>query len=171
MNIAIASDHRGYHAKENIKRVLVQMGHEVADFGTDSDHSADYPDFVPPVCAAVSSGDADRGLLLCGSGIGMCMTANKVHGIRAALCHDELTAEMSRRHNDANVLCMGGDLLGEGIIRRVVEIWMSTDFEGGRHERRVKKMMRLESMSPEELGAVGKPAAKRAKGHRAARKG
>jgi len=170
MRIAIASDHRGYAAKENIKRILLQMGHEARDFGTDSDHSTDYPDFVPPVCEAVRSGKADRGMLLCGSGIGMCMTANKIGGIRAALCHDELTAEMSRRHNDANVLCMGGDLLGEGIMRRIVEIWMSTDFEGGRHDRRVKKMMRIEDMSPEELAAAGKPAAKPAKAHRSARK-
>ena len=170
MKVSIASDHRGYPAKENIKRILVQMGHEVQDFGTDSDHSADYPDFVPPVCEAVRSGEADRGMLLCGSGIGMCMTANKIGGIRAALCHDELTAQMSRRHNDANVLCMGGDLLGEGIMRRIVEIWMSTDFEGGRHERRVKKMMRIGAMSPEELAAASKPPVKAAKAHRAHKK-
>lgn len=148
MKIAIGSDHRGFHAKEQLKRLLTQLGHEVSDCGTHSDHSTDYPDFAVPVCTAVSGGDADRGVLLCGSGIGMSMTANKVRGIRAALCHDELTAEMSRRHNNANVLCLAADLLGEELIRRMVEIWVSTDFDGGRHERRVEKIMAAEGIDP-----------------------
>jgi ribose 5-phosphate isomerase B len=146
MKVAIGSDHRGFLAKEHIKRMLTQMGHEVQDFGTTSDASTDYPDYAVPVCKAVLRGEAARGILLCGSGIGMCMTANKVPGIRAALCHDELTAEMSRRHNDANVLCLGADLLGEELMRRMVGIWMSTGFDGGRHERRVKKIMQAESV-------------------------
>ena len=148
MKIAIGSDHRGFQAKEQLKRLLTQLGHEVTDYGTHSDHSTDYPDYAVPVCGAVAVGEADRGVLLCGSGIGMCMTANKVRGIRAALCHDELTAEMSRRHNNANVLCLAADLLGEELIRRMVEIWVSTEFDGGRHERRVEKIMAAEEFDP-----------------------
>ena len=157
MKIAIGSDHRGFHAKEPITRVLTQMGHKVTDYGTHSDRSADYPDFAVPVCRAVAEGKADRGVLMCGSGIGMCMTANKVAGIRAALCHDELTAEMSRRHNDANVLCMGGDLLGDELMRRMVEIWMGTEFEGGRHERRIRKVMKIEEGGLEAFKPKEKP--------------
>ena len=106
---------------------------------------------------AVAEGKANRGVLMCGSGIGMCMTANKVAGIRAALCHDELTVEMSRRHNDANVLCMGGDLLGDELMRRMVEIWMGTEFEGGRHERRVRKVMKIEEGGLEAFKPKEKP--------------
>jgi len=151
MKIAVGSDHRGVRARTYLIRVLTQMGHEVLDYGAHGDTSADYPDYALPVAQAVASNQADRGILLCGSGIGMCMTANKVHGVRAALCHDELTAEMSRRHNDANVLCMGSDILGEELMRRMVEIWMTTDFEGGRHERRVRKVMQAEQgqLAPE----------------------
>lgn len=144
MKVAIGSDHRGYHAKEQLKRLLAQMGHDVVDYGTGSDHSTDYPDYAVPVCVSVATGGADRGVLLCGSGIGMSITANKIKGIRAALCHDELTAEVSRRHNDANVICLAADLLGEELIRRMMEIWVSTDFEGGRHARRVEKVMMAE---------------------------
>jgi ribose 5-phosphate isomerase B len=144
MKVAIGSDHRGFQAKEAIKRFLIQMGHDLSDFGACADQSTDYPDIAVPVCVAVSRNEADRGILLCGSGIGMSMVANKVPGIRAALCHDELTAEMSRRHNDANVLCMAGDLLGDELMRRMVEVWMATEFEGGRHERRINKMMKIE---------------------------
>lgn len=172
MKVAIGSDHRGYYAKEVLKRTLAQMGHDVEDFGTDSDHSTDYPDFAVPVCQAVAESRAERGVLLCGSGIGMCMTANKADGIRAALCHDELTAEMSRKHNDANVLCMGSDLLGEELMRRMVEIWMSTAFEGGRHQRRVNKIMKAGVATPEaepvadEAAADPKPKAKGRGGQR-----
>ena len=170
MNVAIGSDHRGYHAKEQIKRLLAQMGHEVVDFGTRNDHSTDYPDYAVLVAAAVSEGQAERGVLLCGSGIGMCMTANKVRGIRAALCHDELTAEMSRRHNNANVLCMGGDLLGDELMRRMIEIWMSTEFDGGRHERRVTKIMETEGIDPAAVHAKDKPRTVHAKARKAERK-
>jgi ribose 5-phosphate isomerase B len=163
MKIAIGSDHRGFHAKEQLKRLLTQLGHEVTDYGTHSDHSTDYPDHAIPVCAAVAGGDADRGVLLCGSGIGMSITANKVHGIRAALCHDELTAEMSRRHNNANVLCLAADLLGEELIRRMVEIWMATEFDGGRHERRVEKIMAAEELDSPGDKAKGKAPAPKVK--------
>ncbi len=144
MKVAIGSDHRGFQAKESIKRQLKEMGYETLDLGTHTGDSADYPDFALPVCLAVRNGQADRGILLCGSGIGMCMAANKVRGIRAALCHDELTAEMSRRHNNANVLCLAADLLGEELMRRMAEVWISTEFEGGRHERRIAKIMDIE---------------------------
>lgn len=170
MRVAIASDHRGYHAKEQMKRVLMQMGHDVLDLGTQTDKSTDYPDYAVPVAVAVRDGEAERGVLLCGSGIGMSMTANKIRGIRAALCHDELTAEMSRRHNDANVLCMGGDLLGDEIMRRIIAIWMSTEFEGGRHERRIQKIMALDEAAPEGL-TKEKAKAVHSKSRRAAKKG
>ncbi len=168
MKIAIGSDHRGFPAKEHVKRFLAQMGHEVLDCGTHSDAPTDYPDYAVPVCKTIQDGKAERGVLLCGSGIGMCMTANKMRGIRAALCHDELTAEMSRRHNDANVLCLAGDLLGDELIRRIVEIWVRTAFEGGRHERRVKKIMKTECM--EEAAPPVEPKEKPAKSPRGSRK-
>jgi len=171
MRVAIGSDHRGFHAKEYLKRILAQMGHEVLDFGTPSDGPTDYPDYALPVAQAVAAGRAERGVLLCGSGIGMCMTANKVHGVRAALCHDELTAEMSRRHNDANVLCLGGDLLGEELMRRMLEIWMATDFDGGRHERRIRKVMQVEAAVPGEEGPQPKPVIVHAKPIKGAKKG
>jgi len=144
LNIAIGSDHRGYQAKEKIKTMLKSMGHTVLDFGTDSEASCDYPDAAYPTCQALIDGQADKGILLCGTGIGMCISANKVCGIRAALCHDEVTAEMSRRHNNANVLCLPADLIGDEMMRRVVDVWLRTGFEGGRHERRVRKIEAFE---------------------------
>jgi ribose 5-phosphate isomerase B len=144
MKIVLGSDHRGYTTKERLKCLLTEWGHEVIDCGAASDESSDYPDFAVPACLMVAGKKADRGVLLCGSGIGMTMTANKVAGIRAALCHDELTAEMSRRHNDANVLCLAADLLGEELIRRMVQVWLTTPFEAGRHARRIKKVMAAE---------------------------
>ena len=144
MKIAIASDHRGYHAKERLKAILLEMGHEVVDFGTDSDRSCDYTDFAAPAATAVVRSETDRGILLCGTGIGMSLTANKIHGVRAALCQCELTTELSRRHNDANILCLPADLLGDELIQRMVEVFLSTPFEGGRHSRRLKKVANLE---------------------------
>jgi ribose 5-phosphate isomerase B len=144
MKIAMGSDHRGFQTKERLKSLLVNQGHHVHDCGADSGASSDYPDYTLPVCLMVARGEMDRGILLCGTGIGMTMAANKVGGIRAALCHDELTAEMSRRHNDANVLCLPADLLGEELIRRMVDVWLGTPFEGGRHARRVAKVMEVE---------------------------
>jgi len=112
--------------------------------GTDSPASCDYPDSAYPTCKAVTTGQADRGVLFCGTGIGMSIAANKVRGVRAAVCHDELTAEMSRRHNDANVLCLPADLIGEELTRRIVEVWLTTSFDGGRHERRNRKVSEYE---------------------------
>jgi len=144
LKIAIGSDHRGYHAKVKIVSMLKGMGHDVLDFGTDSEASCDYPDAAYPTCAAIMKGEAENGILLCGTGIGMSISANKVCGIRAALCHDEVTAEMSRRHNKSNVLCLPADLIGDEMMRRVVDVWLRTEFEGGRHERRVTKIESFE---------------------------
>jgi ribose 5-phosphate isomerase B len=145
MKIAISSDHRGYHAKEQVKHFLRELGHETVDFGCDSPASCDYPDAALIGARSIAGGQADRGIFFCGTGIGMSITANKVRGIRAALCHDELTAEMSRRHNNANVLCLPADLLGDELIRRVVDAWLRTEYEGGRHERRLQKIANYES--------------------------
>ncbi len=144
MRIALGSDHRGYFAKERIKTILTQSGHEVEDFGTTSRESSDYPDSGYAPAKSVTEGHSDRAILFCGSGIGMSIVANKVLGVRAALCHDELTAEMSRRHNDANVLCLPADLVGEELMRRIVEVWLVTPFDAGRHERRVHKICEYE---------------------------
>ena len=145
MKIAIGSDHRGFEAKQRLSHFLRELGHEVLDFGATGPESSDYPDFAIPAAEAVRSGQAERGVLLCGTNIGMCIAANKVKGIRAAPCHDTITAEMSRRHNDANVLCMSADLLGEQLLERMVRIWLQTEFEGGRHARRVEKITRYEA--------------------------
>jgi ribose 5-phosphate isomerase B len=144
MKIAIGSDHRGYEVKRRIIAVLANLGHEVQDMGTHGRESVDYPDIAFQVALAVSEARAERGILVCGTGIGMCIAANKVHAVRAAPCHDSITAEMSRRHNDANVLCLSADLLGEELIDRMVRIWLETPFESGRHARRVEKITRFE---------------------------
>ena len=150
MKVALSSDHRGYRAKESIKSYLEAQGHTVHDFGCDSPASCDYPDTAIAGAESVARGETERGILLCGTGIGMSITANKVRGVRAALCHDELTAEMSRRHNDANVLCLPADLVGEELIRRVVDVWLKTDYEGGRHARRLEKIVKYEQNSRDE---------------------
>ncbi|MBN1844195.1 MAG: ribose 5-phosphate isomerase B [Sedimentisphaerales bacterium] len=144
MKIAIGSDHRGYEAKELIKNILQRSGHEVEDFGTHKSKSCDYPDFGIPAALAVSQGRADLAVLICGSGIGMSITANKIPGIRAALCQDEMTAQISRKHNMANVLCLPAMLVNDLSITRIVESWLHAEFEGGRHIRRVEKMMAAE---------------------------
>jgi ribose 5-phosphate isomerase B len=144
MKVAIGSDHRGYDPKRSIIALLQQLGHEVLDMGAHGKESCDYPDYALPVAEAVGRGDADRGVLICGTGIGMCISANKVKGVRAAPCHDIVTAEMSRRHNDSNILCLSADLLGADLMERMVRIWLETPFEGGRHARRVDKIRRLE---------------------------
>jgi ribose 5-phosphate isomerase B len=120
------------------------MGHECIDFGTDGTNPVDYPDLAYIVGQAVSNRQADRAILICATGLGMSIAANKVKGIRAALCHDELTARISRDHNDTNVLCLSGDQLGEVLLRRIVEAWISTQFSGGRHQRRVNKITAIE---------------------------
>jgi ribose 5-phosphate isomerase B len=144
MRIAVGSDHRGYAVKERIIELLRRLNQEVIDAGTHSCDSIDYPDIAAVVAEKVSKGEVDRGILICGTGIGMCITANKFDGVRAAPVHDDLSAEMSRRHNDLNVLCLSADMLGEKLIDRMVEIWLHTDFEGGRHARRVDKISQLE---------------------------
>ena len=144
MKIALASDHRGYQAKEQIKAIVKQLGHECVDFGTENNDPMDYPDTAYLASKAVSEKQADRAILACGTGIGMSITANKVKGIRAALCYDELNAQISRHHNDANVLCVSGDLTGDVSLRKIVEIWLTTEFNGGRHKRRVDKISAIE---------------------------
>jgi ribose 5-phosphate isomerase B len=144
MKIAIACDHRGYTVKQRIVAQVADRGHEVLDFGTDNPKPCDYPDFAIPAARAVALAMADRGILIDGSGIGMSIIANKMPGIRAAICHDELTAEISRRHNNANVLCFAADLLGDELIRRIIDAWLLTPFEQGRHSRRVEKLAALE---------------------------
>ena len=145
MKLAIASDHGGFMLKASLAAALQKEGHAVEDLGTRSTESVDYPDFAFPVAQAVAQGQADRGILICGTGIGMCIAANKVPGVRAAPCHDSITAEMSRRHNDANVLCLSADLLGEELMERMARIWLETEFESGRHARRVEKITRFEA--------------------------
>jgi len=144
MRIAVGSDHRGYAIKTKVLELLARMGQEVVDAGTHDTSSVDYPDIAAIVAHKVSSGEVDRGILICGTGIGMCIAANKISGVRAAPCHDDLTAEMSRRHNDLNVLCLSADMLGEKLIDRMIDIWLKTPFEGGRHARRVEKISGLE---------------------------
>ena len=144
MNVAIASDHRGVRVRGQIVGEVASLGHAVADLGPESPESVDYPDFAKAVCQKVLSGDADRGILICGTGIGMCIAANKFPGIRAVTCHDDITAELSRRHNDANVMCLSADLLGDRLLGRIVALWLETDYEGGRHQRRLDKVVELE---------------------------
>lgn len=144
MKIAVGSDHRGFAVKENLVQLLKRMGHDVIDCGTHNSASIDYPDIAAVVARHVSAREVDRGILICGTGIGMCIAANKFPGVRAAPCHDDLSAEMSRRHNDLNLLCLSADMLGERLIDRMVEIWLRTEFEGGRHARRVEKIAGLE---------------------------
>jgi ribose 5-phosphate isomerase B len=144
MKIAIGSDHRGFDSKEHIKTILTQLGHQYIDVGTKDNSPSDYPESAFIAAKAVAEKKADRAILICGTGIGMCITANKVKGIRAALCHDELSAQISRQHNDANVLCLSGDMIGEVLLRKIVEVWLNTDFQGGRHLRRVKKISAIE---------------------------
>jgi ribose 5-phosphate isomerase B len=144
MKIAVGSDHRGFQVKHRILAQISEMGHTSVDFGPENAESVDYPDFAAKVAKAVSQREVERGILICGTGIGMCIVANKFPGVRAASCHDDLTAEMSRRHNDSNVLCLSADLLGERLVTRMVEIWLTTEFEGGRHARRVEKIAHYE---------------------------
>lgn len=144
MKVAIGSDHRGFESKEQIKALVVQLGHECIDVGTDNNTPSDYPDAAYMAAVAVAEGEADRAILACGTGIGMSITANKIKGVRAALCHDELSAQISRHHNDANVLCVSGDLIGEVLLRKIVEVWLNTEFNGGRHHRRIAKIKAIE---------------------------
>ncbi len=145
MKIAVGSDHRGFEAKEQIKAIVTQMGHKCIDFGTSDTHPVDYPDLAYLVAKAVSNEEVERAILVCATGLGMSITANKIKGIRAALCYDELSAQISRDHNDANVLCLSGDQIGEVLLRKIVEVWLNTEFSGGRHQRRVNKIAAIEA--------------------------
>ena len=144
MRIAVGSDHRGVVMRAKLVDLLHRLGQEVVDVGTHDHHDVDYPDVASLVARKVAGKEVDRGILICGTGVGMCIVANKIPGVRAAPCHDDVTAELSRRHNDLNVLCLSGDMLGEKLADRLVEIWLKTPFEGGRHARRNRKIAELE---------------------------
>ena len=144
MKIAVGSDHRGFHLKSKLVIMLKDAGHEVIDLGTDSNDSVDYTDFGAAVSAVVSKQEVERGILICGTGVGMAITANKFAGVRATTCSDELTAEMCRRHKNVNVLCLSGDMLGEQPIDSMINRWLTTEFEGGRHARRLGKISEIE---------------------------
>ena len=144
MKIVIGSDHGGIHLKEVLKQHLAERGIEVHDAGTYTEESCDYPDIALQVCREITEGKAERGVLVCGTGIGMSMAANKVKGIRAALCGDVFSATMSREHNNANVICLGERVLGSGLAVCILDAWLDTEFAGGRHERRVSKIMDIE---------------------------
>ena len=144
MKIAVACDHRGFEGKRKLIPMLRQMNHEIEDFGCEGTSSVDYPDFAIPAAKAVGDGKCEMGILLDGSGIGMCVAANKVLGVRAALVHDEVTAVRAREHNHCNILCLGTDLLSEDQIRHVVAIFLSTPVGDGRHKRRIEKLTKFE---------------------------
>lgn len=144
MRVAVGGDHRGHVIRGKVLDLVKRLGHEVVDVGSHTPDPVDYPDIALLVGRKVANREVDRGILVCGTGLGMCIAANKIPGVRAAPCHDDLTAEMSRRHNDLNVLCLSADMLGERLIDRMVEIWLNTPFEGGRHARRVEKISALE---------------------------
>jgi ribose 5-phosphate isomerase B len=144
MRIAIGSDHGGFALKQNVIGMLTELGHSYQDFGCYSNASVDYPDIGRPVAEAVSQGKFDRGILICASGIGMSIVANKIAGIRAAVCHDTFSARRAREHNDVNVLCLGEWVIGQGLMREVVTTYLSTEFAGGRHARRVEKIRAIE---------------------------
>ncbi|NLY45618.1 MAG: ribose 5-phosphate isomerase B [Tissierella sp.] len=140
MKIGIGSDHGGYELKESIKEYLNQLGVEFVDYGTNSLESVDYPDFGKKVADAVLEKQVDRGILICGTGIGISITANRIQGIRCALCTDTFSARMSREHNNANILALGGRVVGVGLALDIVKTFLDTEFEGGRHERRINKI-------------------------------
>ena len=147
MKIAVGNDHRGVAVKNRLLGLLKDLGHEISDLGANVHTSVDYPDYALSVAEAVSVGKADRGILICGTGHGMCIAANKVLGIRAANCRDLVDAELSRRHNDSNVMCLSADLIGEEQIEMMVQTWLTTEFEGGRHSRRIEKVAAYEKSS------------------------
>ena len=144
--IAVASDHGGYELKLEILKHLKERGAEYEDFGCDSTLSVDYPDYCIPACKAVLEGRCSRAVLICGTGIGMSMCANKIHCIRAALCSDTFSARMTRMHNDANALCMGARVIGAGLACDIVDLFLDTEFEGGRHITRINKVMDAENL-------------------------
>ena len=142
--IAIGSDHGGYALKQQLMKHLTDLGQEYKDYGTYSEESCDYPIYAEAVARAVAGGEAERGILICGTGIGMSIAANKIHGIRCALCGDCYSAELTRRHNDANILALGARVLGEGLAEKIMDTFLATEFEGGRHARRIGLIADLE---------------------------
>ena len=145
MKIAMGCDHGGFGLKETVKAYLTEQGHEVKDFGCYSTDSCDYPELGAAAAKAVASGECERGIVICTTGIGISISANKVKGIRCALCSEAQSAEMTRRHNDANMLAMGAGMIGVNAAKKIVDVFLATEFEGGRHQRRVDKMMALEN--------------------------
>ena len=138
MKVVIGSDHGGFSMKVDIRELVVQLGHDVKDVGCFTSESVHYPDFAEEVCQKIISGEAETGILICGTGIGMSMVANRYRQIRAALCHDHYTAAMSREHNNANVLCLGERVVGIGVAEEIVRTWFATGFADGRHQQRIQ---------------------------------
>ncbi len=160
MKIAVGNDHRGVGIKQRVLDLLAGLRHEVIDFGAAGPASVDYPDYAFLVAEAVGAGRADRGILICATGHGMCIAANKVPGVRAVNCRDVIDAELSRRHNDANVLCLSADLIGEELTDRLVRAWLETEFEAGRHSRRTDKITTYERNSERPAPRTPPPAGK-----------
>ncbi len=142
--IAIASDHAGRELKEDLKELLLELGREFFDMGTEDDKSVDYPDYGIPLATKVSEGEFETGILVCGTGVGMSILANKFKGVRAALVNDVFTARMAKEHNNANILVIGGRITGKGLAREIVKTWLTTEFAGGRHQRRLDKISDIE---------------------------
>lgn len=147
LKIAISSDHGGNNLRKEIKDLLDELGYSYEDFGPKDSTSVDYPDYAQPVSSGVAAGKFDKGILICGTGIGMSIAANKVKGIRCALVHDVFSAKATRCHNDSNIIAMGERVIGPGLAREIVKTWLETDFEGGRHERRVEKITEIEQQN------------------------
>ena len=144
MKVAVGCDHGGLNLKKEVIKILEARGYEYKDFGTYSDSSCDYPDYALPVAEAVASGEMDRGIIICGTGIGVSIVANKVPGVRCALCHDVFSAKATRMHNDTNVMTMGERVIGKGLMTEIVNAWLDTEFEGGRHVQRIEKITAIE---------------------------
>lgn len=145
MKVAIASDHGGINIREEIKKLMEEMNIDYIDLGCECNESVDYPDYAVPVAEKVANGEVDKGILICGTGIGMSITANKVKGIRCALVHDVFSAKATREHNDSNILAMGERVVGPGLAREIAKTWLTTEFAGGRHVRRVEKIAKYEN--------------------------
>lgn len=144
--IAVGADHGGFELKEHVVKYLQDKGIEVKDFGTYSEASVDYPDCAKPVCQAVQNGEAECGILICGTGIGISIAANKYKGIRAALCGDVYSAKMTKQHNNSNIICMGGRVIGRELAFMIVDAWLEAEFEGGRHQNRIDKIHEAENL-------------------------
>lgn len=142
--LAIGSDHGGYELKEHIKKYLEEKGVEYKDFGCYDESSVDYPDIAEALCKSINDKECENGILVCGTGIGISIAANKIDGIRAAHCHDVYSAEMTKRHNNANVICMGGRVIGRELAFKIIDAWLGAEFEGGRHQTRIDKIHKLE---------------------------